>query len=243
MPPKGSKKVKPAAEPEAAASAPAASKGRAKATTMKTARGKRGEVAVEVEEEEETGVVGAMEVSEETKVTEPAVEVTQVILGRSGPVQAVPHRAKGDECDIRDKDSDGGDVMMVDDDQAASAASATAIAFYEPPTPKRAPREGGRLSDLPEPTMQLTGHEGPVYSISFDSTGRYLASASFDRDIFLWDITASPAAEGSDAAKSNYNVLSGHKNAVLEVHWVYHHGSSSSSGSSGTVLSCSADKV
>jgi len=40
-----------------------------------------------------------------------------------------------------------------------------------------------RTSSLSAPTIQLTGHEGAVYSIAFDSTGQNLASASFDRQI------------------------------------------------------------
>ena len=40
-----------------------------------------------------------------------------------------------------------------------------------------------RTSSLQAPTMLLTGHEGAVYSISFDHSGQHLASASYDRNI------------------------------------------------------------
>ncbi len=59
------------------------------------------------------------------------------------------------------------------------------------------------------PTLSLSGHEGAIYSLSFSPGGEYLASASFDHKVFLWDVY--------DENCKNYNVLSGHKNAVLEV--------------------------
>jgi Prp8 binding protein len=40
-----------------------------------------------------------------------------------------------------------------------------------------------RTSQLLAPTMLLTGHEGAIYSISFDPSGQYLASGSFDNNI------------------------------------------------------------
>ncbi|CAM9891487.1 unnamed protein product [Phaeothamnion confervicola] len=67
-----------------------------------------------------------------------------------------------------------------------------------------------RTSTLLAPTMQLSGHEAPVYSVEFDPTGQSLASASFDRTIFLWNVFGEC---------ENYNVLRGHKNAVLQLHW------------------------
>eukprot|EP01035_Chromulina_nebulosa_P026856 gene26856-35223_t len=81
----------------------------------------------------------------------------------------------------------------------------------------------GRKSLLAE-DLSLSGHEGAIYSICFDPSGNHLCSSSFDRQIFLWDVFG----EGK-----NYNVLSGHKNAVLEVKW----------GTEQTIVSCSADKT
>ena len=45
-----------------------------------------------------------------------------------------------------------------------------------------------RTSQLLAPTMLLTGHEGAIYSISFDPSGQYLASGSFDNNICKFDI-------------------------------------------------------
>jgi Prp8 binding protein len=83
-----------------------------------------------------------------------------------------------------------------------------------------------RTSGLVAPTMLLSGHSAPVYSIDFDPSGQHLASGSFDRSIMLWEVFC----EG----ENNYNVLSGHKNAVLTVRWT--------ADGSGLV-SASADKT
>jgi len=40
-----------------------------------------------------------------------------------------------------------------------------------------------RTSGLSAPTIQLTGHEGAVYSLAFDPSGQYMASGSFDKQI------------------------------------------------------------
>jgi Prp8 binding protein len=40
-----------------------------------------------------------------------------------------------------------------------------------------------RSSGLQAPTMLLSGHEGAVFSLSFDPTGKNLASGSMDRNI------------------------------------------------------------
>jgi Prp8 binding protein len=72
--------------------------------------------------------------------------------------------------------------------------------------------------------MLLTGHEGPIYSLSFDPKGENLASASMDGKIYLWEVYG---------GCSNYNILAGHKNAVLDVHWA----------TPSSIVSCSADKT
>jgi len=81
-----------------------------------------------------------------------------------------------------------------------------------------------RKSSLLTEDVVLSGHEGAVLSISFDPTGKHLCSGSFDRQIFLWDVYGEC---------KNYNVLRGHKNAVLEVKWP----------TESTIVSCSADKT
>lgn len=76
---------------------------------------------------------------------------------------------------------------------------------------------------LSSPTLLLSGHTEAIYSISFDPTGCYLASGGMDRHIMLWDVK-------SDG--QNYNVLEGHKSAILEVKWT-----------GSRIISCSADKT
>lgn len=43
-----------------------------------------------------------------------------------------------------------------------------------------------RTSNLSAPIIQLSGHEGEVFSLRFSPDGQCLASASFDKSIFLW---------------------------------------------------------
>jgi len=81
-----------------------------------------------------------------------------------------------------------------------------------------------RLSSLSAPELSLTGHEGAVYSVAFDPSGKFLCSGSLDRQILLWDVFG---------GCKNYNVLNGHKNAVLQLVWP----------SANNIISCSADKT
>jgi len=54
------------------------------------------------------------------------------------------------------------------------------------------------------------GHSGEVFAARFSPDGAHIASASMDRSILLWH------ASGECA---NYGSLSGHKSAVLDLHW------------------------
>eukprot|EP01031_Cornospumella_fuschlensis_P041114 gene41114-50160_t len=85
-------------------------------------------------------------------------------------------------------------------------------------------KEGARTSTLSAPEITLAGHEAAVYTLAFDPTGEHLATAGMDKRIFLWDVFGN---------NQNYNVLSGHKNAILELKW----------RSDNTLLTCSADKT
>ena len=67
-----------------------------------------------------------------------------------------------------------------------------------------------RTSSLPSPTMQLVGHKGSVYCLQYSPTGEALASSGFDMNVFLW----------SHSDYDNYNVLTGHKNAILDLKWL-----------------------
>jgi len=82
-----------------------------------------------------------------------------------------------------------------------------------------------RTSSLESPIMLLTGHKAEIFTVKFSPSGRALASGSFDKEIFLWNV-----AEDC----GNYNVLRGHSGAVLELHW---------SGDGHHIISASADKT
>ncbi|KAK0267677.1 hypothetical protein LTR35_016086 [Friedmanniomyces endolithicus] len=63
---------------------------------------------------------------------------------------------------------------------------------------------------LPASVMELTGHSGEVFAARFSPDGAALASGSMDRNILLWRTSGDCA---------NYGMLSGHKSAVLDLHW------------------------
>jgi Prp8 binding protein len=67
-----------------------------------------------------------------------------------------------------------------------------------------------RTSSLQSPIMLLTGHKAEIYTVKFSPFGKALASGSFDKEIFLWNVY-------DDC--TNYSVLRGHGGAVLELHW------------------------
>lgn len=114
------------------------------------------------------------------------------------------------------------------EDEQGSSSTGGALMEYEVKSGQliaSKKQEVRRTSSLQAPTMCLTGHEKAIYSISLDPSGQHLASAGFDRNIFLWDVYGDCA---------NYNVLVGHKNAVLEVQWA---------SNSNHIMTCSADKT
>ncbi|KAI9848291.1 MAG: hypothetical protein M1837_000555 [Sclerophora amabilis] len=80
-----------------------------------------------------------------------------------------------------------------------------------------------RTSGLQSPIMELAGHSGEVFATRFDPTGNLIASGSMDRSILLWRTYGSC---------ENYGQLTGHKGAILDLHW---------SRDSRVVFSASAD--
>ena len=82
-----------------------------------------------------------------------------------------------------------------------------------------------RTSSLAEPTMRLLGHKGSIYSLAFDPNGECLCSGSFDMTCLLWN---------ASGRCDNFNVLVGHKNAILDVKW---------SSDSEHIVTASADKT
>jgi Prp8 binding protein len=67
-----------------------------------------------------------------------------------------------------------------------------------------------RLSTLDAPIMCCEGHAAQVTSVKFSPDGSSFASASFDKQIFLWNVRGDC---------QNLAVLKGHKNAVLDLQW------------------------
>ncbi|KAG5289932.1 U5 snRNP-specific protein [Histoplasma ohiense] len=67
-----------------------------------------------------------------------------------------------------------------------------------------------RTSGLEAPIMELTGHSGEIFATRFDPTGQNIASGSMDRSIMLWR---------TYGQCENYGVITGHKGAVLDLHW------------------------
>jgi len=82
-----------------------------------------------------------------------------------------------------------------------------------------------RTSALAAPIMQLTGHEAGVMSLRFDPNGKYLATGSLDKQLFLWHVYGNC---------ENTHVFKGHKGAILQVDW---------SVDGALVASASADKT
>ncbi|KAI8065511.1 WD40-repeat-containing domain protein [Gongronella butleri] len=123
-------------------------------------------------------------------------------LGSHG---ALIKRARGE-----DANGQGNDSALI---QLSSERSGTSNAIIK------------RTSGLEAPVMQLTGHEGEIYTCEFDPSGQHIASGGFDRKIMLWNTYGDC---------QNYGVLKGHVNAVLELHWTR---------DSNQLVSCSADKT
>eukprot|EP01111_Echinosteliopsis_oligospora_P006216 TRINITY_DN2026_c0_g1_i1.p1 TRINITY_DN2026_c0_g1~~TRINITY_DN2026_c0_g1_i1.p1 ORF type:complete len:360 (-),score=105.55 TRINITY_DN2026_c0_g1_i1:73-1152(-) len=82
-----------------------------------------------------------------------------------------------------------------------------------------------RTSTLLSPNMLLSGHKAEVYSVKFSPDGKHLASGSFDKEIFLWNV---------QGECENYNVMKGHTGAVIELHWT---------DAGRQIVSCSTDKT
>ncbi|KXT05771.1 hypothetical protein AC578_1023 [Pseudocercospora eumusae] len=84
---------------------------------------------------------------------------------------------------------------------------------------------GFSAQGLQAPVMELSGHSGEVFCARFDPSGHYIASGSMDRNVLLWR---------TSGECDNYGVLSGHKSAILDLHW---------SRDSQVVYTASADKT
>ena len=58
------------------------------------------------------------------------------------------------------------------------------------------------------PIMLLTGHSGEIYCAKFHPSGNLLASAGFERNIFLWTVYGEC---------DNINVMTGHTGAIVQL--------------------------
>merc|ERR1711977_182022 len=67
-----------------------------------------------------------------------------------------------------------------------------------------------RTTGLQAPVMELSGHSGEVFCAKFDPNGNYIASGSMDRTIMLWRTFGNC---------ENYGTLTGHKGAIMDLHW------------------------
>merc|ERR1719461_1799061 len=56
--------------------------------------------------------------------------------------------------------------------------------------------------------MLLTGHSGEIYCGKFHPSGNLLASAGFERNIFLWTVYGE---------RDNINVMTGHTGAIVQL--------------------------
>ena len=74
----------------------------------------------------------------------------------------------------------------------------------------RALMEAGppRSSNMEAPIMLLSGHSGEVYCAKFHPQGNLLASAGFERQVFLWNVYGDC---------DNINVMSGHTGAIVQL--------------------------
>ncbi|KAJ8868044.1 hypothetical protein PR048_031853 [Dryococelus australis] len=67
-----------------------------------------------------------------------------------------------------------------------------------------------RYSNLLAPIMLMEGHQGEVFTVAFHPDGKYLASAGFDRQLFIWNVYGEC---------ENVSLMTGHSGAVMELHF------------------------
>lgn len=69
-------------------------------------------------------------------------------------------------------------------------------------------KEIGRTSSLFAPIMLLEGHGGEIFCSRFHPDGQYIASAGYDRQIFIWSVYGEC---------ENIGVMTGHTGAIMDL--------------------------
>ena len=114
----------------------------------------------------------------------------------------------------RTNDYEGNTVSSTIIDEDDGDANNQVVTLYNPPPMMMTTDDDGyghqniRTSSLASPTMKLSGHKGSVYCLAYDPRGEVLCSGSFDSTCLLWN---------AGGTCNNFNILSGHKNAILDV--------------------------
>jgi len=88
-----------------------------------------------------------------------------------------------------------------------------------------------RTSNLSSRIVQLSGHQGEVFTCKFHPDGEVIASSGFDRQLFLWSVYG----DSDNPDPVNLASLHGHKGAILDL--------SFSNTDGGTIFTASTDKT
>lgn len=71
-------------------------------------------------------------------------------------------------------------------------------------------RDESSFTDVTNVLTDGQGHSSEVFCARFDPSGAHVASGGMDRNILLWR---------TSGECTNYGIFSGHKSAVLDLHW------------------------
>ncbi len=83
-----------------------------------------------------------------------------------------------------------------------------------------AKKDGDSLAVTAESVGRFTSHDGPIYSVAFDPTGKSVATAGYDRRVLLWNPVDVPPFSLSDTEGRKtvkFRELDGHTAPVQSV--------------------------